>query len=132
MFERPEEYLSPRPDAFETAAAAPASAQQQVQPYWGDQPQLENAQLLESGQNNWQKYWDDNQQAFFYHNTATNESTFDRPRTYYTPRIEAGADNWAKYIDETTQHEFYYNTETQASQYERPLNFVTPRASDVY
>ena len=131
VFERPEEYLSPRPTAYDSAAAATASAQ--VQSYWEEsgaatgQPQVENSQLLESGQNNWQKYWDDDQQEFLYYNTATNESTFDRPRTYYTPRVETGAGNWAKYLDETTQEEFYYNTETGVSQFERPINFVTPR-----
>ena len=76
----------------------------------------------------------------------TQESVYERPAEYASPRpdaaaadampqvadstlVESGQNNWVKYSDEY-QQEFYYNSLTEESQYERPLNFVTPRDSE--
>ena len=99
---------------------------------------------LEQGLGNdgsvWSKYWDDEANCEFYYNEKTQESTYERPLNFETPRpadgqiaIDTGdgsGSSWAKYWDDASQREFYYNEVTQVSVYERPLEYSTPRPQD--
>lgn len=76
---------------------------------------------METGDNNWAKYWDDAAGLPFYYNSVTGESTYERPIEFRTPRLdnstalERGDNHWTKYFDEESQLEFYYNDATQES-----------------
>ena len=81
----------------------------------------------------WAKYWDEPSAAFFYFNSESNESTYDRPESY---RSQAGGDQLAledkpnagfeKHMDDESQRPFYYNPDSGESTYQRPENFATP------
>ena len=58
----------------------------------------------------------------YYFNTVTEESVFERPKEYRTPRpadgeapLEVGDSGWTKYWDEEGGYEFYYNEATGES-----------------
>jgi len=77
----------------------------------------------------------------YYYNTITQETTYQRPAGYKSPRdayttthhdfqktaspmIDNGA--WQKAMDPSTQLPYYYNKNTQESTHFRPQNFHTP------
>ena len=66
QFERPIEYNSPAPTPRAGTMAVP------------------DLQLTAAPE--WQKYYDDTAQAYYYYNSATGESTYDRPSFFSTPR----------------------------------------------
>ncbi len=87
---------------------------------------------LESTTNKWAKYWDETSGAFFYFNSETSESTYERPLTYRsaapTPRdIDPEEQkSWGRHKDEENNVYFYYNTKSGESTYVRPADFTTP------
>eukprot|EP00949_MAST-11_sp_MAST-11-sp1_P004505 g4505.t1 len=89
----------------------------------------------------WTKYWDETSNAYFYFNSETEESTYERPATYRSvasARGGHGAQNlgpnggWEKHNDPESGADFYYNSHTGESTFDRPGSFTatpgpTPR-----
>ncbi|KAG7393942.1 hypothetical protein PHYPSEUDO_000119 [Phytophthora pseudosyringae] len=85
----------------------------------------------------WIKFFDETQSVHYYFNTKTQESTFDRPATYATPRlspsttatalVSAAQDGWEKHVDPQSGYPYYFNRVTMESVYARPMGFVTVR-----
>ncbi len=93
--------------------------------------------MVEAGENDWEKYWDDASQRHFYYCVASGVSQFERPRAFRTPRpaegqqaleqAEGADGTWSKYYDEASGYDFHYNNVTGESTYDRPPFFQTPR-----
>ncbi|KAF4133729.1 WW domain-containing protein [Phytophthora infestans] len=87
-----------------------------------------------SATSEWIKYFDETQGVHYYYNIRTQESTFDRPATYATPRISpstavssANQEGWEKHVDPHSRYPYYYNRLTMESVFARPMGFVTGR-----
>ena len=81
----------------------------------------------------WNKYWDEASGAFFFFNTESSESTYERPMSYRSVAAEKEeevdpeeAKAWGKHKDEENNVYFYYNSKSGESTYVRPASFVTP------
>ena len=70
----------------------------------------------DAGLNGWAKYTDPETDAKFYYNKETDETTWQRPLGFATPResdlVERGQASWAKYFDEASGREYYFNSVT--------------------
>uniref|UniRef100_K3WH14 WW domain-containing protein n=1 Tax=Globisporangium ultimum (strain ATCC 200006 / CBS 805.95 / DAOM BR144) TaxID=431595 RepID=K3WH14_GLOUD len=96
---------------------------------------------LESGLNDWSKYYDETQGMEYYYNSKTDTSSFERPLEFSTPRptpnaatdkpLVSGRDGWEKYVDSQSGYPYYYNRFTMESTFTRPLHFQTARRGDV-
>ena len=78
----------------------------------------------------WQKFWDEENESEFYYNNVTEESVFERPAEYVSPRATAEPEKVQKYWDEDTQQEMFYDPATGTSSFERPETYETPRIED--
>jgi hypothetical protein len=83
--------------------------------------------------NAWAKFYDDASQVFYYYNSKTGESSYERPGAFQTPRdgqlaVDQGANGWAKFVDDASGADYYFNAGTGESSYTRPVSFSTPRA----
>lgn len=103
-------------------------------------PGSTDQQPLESGLNDWTKYYDESQGVAYYYNSKTLESTFARPLEFITPRpnptatdtpLASGRDGWEKYVDLQSGHPYYYNSKTTESTFRRPSSFQTARRGNV-
>ena len=81
----------------------------------------------------WNKYWDETSGAFFYFNTESSESTYERPLSYRSVAVDEEEEEdpeeakaWGKHKDEENNVYFYYNSKSGESTYVRPASFVTP------
>ncbi|GMI09202.1 hypothetical protein TrVE_jg1217 [Triparma verrucosa] len=74
----------------------------------------------------WESRWDANSQRYYYLNTVSNESVWDRPHGY-VPRAE----DFEERLDSSSGRTYWYDKTTEQSQWERPTSWGRePVASD--
>lgn len=80
----------------------------------------------EISQSTWQKYYDTENKVYYYYNEDTQESTYDRPINFSTPReIEPiTKDGWTQYYDNNTQQYYYTHPDLVESTFEVPSAFI--------
>ncbi len=90
-FDRPAAFVEPEADdASSYSAQAGASSSTALVATTTTTTTGNRRGPVEKGEAHWAKYWDDNAQLEFYFNSATNESTYDRPGNFVTPRDPEG------------------------------------------
>jgi hypothetical protein len=147
--DRPVFFVTPRDDdADAVAAAVERHIDEDGLPIWQAPasdfpvPPGPGKAVPTPGAGGWLKYSAPPEQpggpaAVYYYNVASQESRWDRPAEFATPRIppdgtrptEVGppGSGWARYTDEASGEEYYFNALSGESAWERPAGFSTPR-----
>ena len=83
----------------------------------------------EERQFNWSKHWDDSHSCYYYFNSITEESTYDRPADYSSDH-ETSGELWQKYWDSDSKSYFYHNDHTGESTFTRPDEYVSENSDE--
>jgi WW domain len=89
------------------------------------QPQQAASAAASDLPSGWQQYFDAGQQAYYYVETATGKSQWEKPGQPQQQKLELAQggglpEGWQEYFDEGQQRNYYVNSASGVSQWERP------------
>lgn len=78
----------------------------------------------------WTRHWSKTKNAFYWHHTGTNQTTWREPPDSSFPQSESEEGQWVERFSRSKQATYWVNTVTNASTWTKPSNIRDPAAEE--